>query len=235
MAWYVYGITFNQPTVALSGLPGIHGAEIEIQGDGDLCVVASAVAPDGPGLQDDDVKQTLEAIRRHDEVLLVLSRTHSVLPVRFGTVLPDRQAIADLLKSRDGQFRRALAAVAGADEWVIQVDVEPIVDVPHAPGMEELSPGHAFFANRRGKAKARTAARARAASRAAELHEQLSGLARRFYPLPAREPDTLSRAAYLVDRQDAELFVATAESTSVVRIGVQGPLPPYRFVDDESP
>lgn len=232
MAWYVYGITLTtgRPTVTVTGAVGLHGADVVLQGNGDVCVVASAVPPDAPDLRDADVQEALEAVRCHDEVLLALSRTHPVLPVRFGTVLADREAIADLLTSRGDQFREALEAVTGTDEWVIRVDAESIDDAPDDE--EGLSPGHAFFAKRKAMARARADAREAATARAGELHGRLSALARRVHPLPVREPATLTRTAYLVDREVADSFVAAAESASGVRIGVQGPLPPFRFVSD---
>lgn len=236
MAWYVYGITVNEgPTVSPTGLAGVDDADIVLHGAGDLRLIASPLRRSKSDMQDGDVEQTLEAVRRHDEVLVTVAWTRPVLPVRFGTVVPDQDAMEELLEHRGERWAETLAAVTGADEWVIRVDVPPTDDTLDPAATQDLTPGHAFFAKRKSQAQARAAARDRAASRASEVHARLRGLARRFLPMPVREPATLTRGAYLVDRDNADSFVAAAESTSEVAVIVQGPLPPYRFTEGDAP
>lgn len=235
MAWYLYGITVGESPAGLStGLIGLDDADIVLYGGGDLRVIASVLRRPARDLQNGDVKETVEAVRRHDEALLELSRTRPVLPVRFGTVLADQHAIDELLEDRGECWAKTLAAVTGADEWVIRVDAQPTDDTPDPADTQGLTPGHAFFAKRKSQAQARTDARQRAVTRASELHTRLGGLARGFYPMPVREPATLTRGAYLVDRGHADSFVAAAESTAGVTVVVQGPLPPYRFSDGDA-
>lgn len=236
MAWYVYGITVNDgATASPAGLLGLDDAEVVLHGEGDLRVVASFLRRSVRDLQDGDAEETVEAVRRHDEVLVALSGTHPLLPVRFGTVLPDQEAMDQLLRDRGEHWAEALAAVAGADEWVIQVDAEPTDDTPDPADTQGLTPGRAFFARRKSQAQARTDARDRAATRASELHAQLSSLARRSCPMAVHQPTTLTRVAYLVDRENADSFVAAAEAAPEVTTVVQGPLPPYRFADGDTP
>lgn len=232
----MYGITVNEgPTVSPTGLVGLDDAAIVLHGAGDLCLIASPLRRSTTDMQHGDVKETLEAVRRHDEVLVKVAERRPVLPVRFGTVVPDQDAMEQLLEHRGERWAETLAAVTGADEWVIRVDAPPTVDTPDPAATQDLTPGHAFFAKRKAQAQARAAARDRAASRASEVHARLRGLARRFLPMPVREPATLSRGAYLVDRDNADSFVAAAESSSEVTVVVQGPLPPYRFAEEDAP
>ncbi|HEX2027688.1 MAG TPA: GvpL/GvpF family gas vesicle protein [Nitriliruptorales bacterium] len=235
MAWYVYGITsVAEPNVPPAGLIGLVDEDIVLHGEGRLRVVASSLHRSVPGLEHADAEQTLEAVRRHDDVLVRLSRTWPVLPVRFGTVLPDRDAVDQLLVDPDGRLAAMLAAVTGADEWMVRVDAEPF-DPPDPAGTLDLPPGQAFFVRRRWQSEARADARNRATTVSSELHAHLRDLARQTCLLPVREAATLARAAYLVDRDTTEAFLAAAESISGVTVVVQGPLPPYRFVDRDAP
>ena len=228
MAWYLYGVTSGEGSGRFpDGLVGVDDAPVELLGDGDLRLVVSRFDRSLEELQSADPQETVRAVYRHDAVLTGLARQVGVLPIRFGTVLPDRSAAEDLLADPNGQLAATLRAVAGADEWVIAVAArEPeVADEP-----EHLTPGHAFFARRRSQAEARGDALRRAEALAAELTDELAGLARAARPLVPRESNTVARVAYLVVGRRRSLR-AHRHRADGATVDVQGPLPPYRFVD----
>lgn len=230
MGWYLYGVTATDgPSAAPRDLRGIDEAEIRLLGDGELRLVVSPLRRDIEDLQQAEPEFALDAVQRHDVVLSALARLLPVVPVRFGTVLPDDAAADELLADPGGALSAALTAVTGADEWVIRVDtLDPTRTVDNGAG--ELTPGHAFFARKRSEAQARTDARARAATAVEDLTRRLAPLVRDARELPPREPTTVARIAYLVDRRETDRFLATAGSCDGASTAVQGPLPPYRFV-----
>lgn len=240
MGWYLYGITTADDLrdgELPDDLQGIGGSSVRLHGDGDLRFVVSATEQADVDLVETDPQRAIEAVRRHDEVLIRLAATAPVLPVRFGTVLPDDAAADALAADSDGRLLAALDHVADADEWVVRVDAPADGSrglAEEADPGEEPRPGHAFFARKRAAVEERAAARREAATTAAELHLRLGELARASRPLDARDPETVARHAYLVDRARADDFLEVVGSLDGAGEGVaevQGPLPAYRFVD----
>lgn len=235
MGLYLYGITSSPelPTAAL-GLGGVGQAEVSLLGNGGLRLVVSVLDRELEELQSADPKVTLAAVQRHDELLTAISRSAPVLPVRFGTVLADEAAAEHLVADRGGQLARALAAVAGAGEWVVRVDAVDALPASSTDEAADLTPGHAFFARKRSQTQARIDARAAAAAVGQALSERLHALSRASRQLPLREPDTVLRTAYLIDSREEERLLATVDACEGAAVTVQGPLPPYRFADQPS-
>lgn len=235
MGWYLYGVTSTvPPSQPPGGLRGLDDAEVRFHGDGDLVLIVSSMDRTLEELQGADPDDTVTAVRRHDEVLTQLAAAVPVLPVRFGTVLSDRSAADDLLADRGRQLRGALAVVAGADEWVVQVDATETADAP-SETLGGPAPGHAFFARKRSQARARADARGRAGAAADDLEQRLRPLARASQMLALRDPETVARAAYLVDRDDQDRFLGMTTACEGATVTVQGPLPPYRFAQQGNP
>lgn len=229
MGLYLYGVTSGE-TVPRE-LTGIDQASVQLLGDGDLRLIVSRLERPVTDLQESDPEETIAAVRHHDDVLTAISAVAPVLPVRFGAVLPDRRAADELLQDPDGTLASRLSAVAGADEWVVQVDA-PAPAEPADDEVADLTPGHAFFERKRSQADARQHARERAHALAEELEHHLRGLVRQARRLAPRDPQTVSRAAYLVDRDVVDRFLAVINAAEDVTVSVQGPLPPYRFADE---
>jgi len=70
---------------------------------------------------------TPTALRRHDATVRRLAgRTDAVLPIRFGTVVGDRLALARALAPRAAGLREALALVAGHEQMTLRVYGEAV-------------------------------------------------------------------------------------------------------------
>lgn len=227
MPWYVYGIVRDgdAPPPAVTGLDD---RPVQLIVDGVVAAAVSVATDHVRGLEGAEPEAVLAGIRTHDDAVAALARDRAILPVRFGTVLSDDDAVHDLL--HEGAWAAQLDHVAGADEWVLAVIAHEQVAHDGEPS-EELSPGHAFFARRRSEATARQEARRRAVAIAEELHAELLEIARDWRVLDLREPDVVARGAYLLPRGAVDRVERAAASVADATVALQGPLPPYRFVD----
>src|SRR5437667_3354922 len=117
MSLYLYALVGRPVRRPLGrGLGGETLRLIEVAG---LLVVAARVG-DAP-------RVTPTALRRHDATVRRLAgRTDAVLPIRFGTVVGDRLALARALAPRAAGLREALALVAGHEQMTLRVYGEAV-------------------------------------------------------------------------------------------------------------
>jgi len=74
---------------------------------------------------DEPPPATADEMLAHERVVEELMRGRALLPVRFGTTLPDEAALADLLERDGDTFRRLLGRVRGCVELSVRVRGEP--------------------------------------------------------------------------------------------------------------
>src|SRR3989441_8254868 len=117
MSLYLYALVGRPVRRPLGrGLGGETLRLIEVAG---LLVVAARVG--------DARAVTRPALRRHDATVRRLAgRTDAVLPIRFGTVVGDRLALARALAPRAAGLREALALVAGHEQMTLRVYGEAV-------------------------------------------------------------------------------------------------------------
>lgn len=160
---------------------------------------------------------TPEVLWHHEEVVEALMEQRDLLPVRFGTLIPDEQAAARALEERREELAASLDRVRGAVELAVRA--HPGRAEPAAPVAGESGAGYM-------RAKARRVEAART------LHEPLAELARDSVVEPGLE---LLRAAYLVDRSAVDVFVALVgrlqRAHPRLDILCTGPWPPYSFAE----
>jgi Gas vesicle synthesis protein GvpL/GvpF len=153
-----------------------------------------------------DEERTPDALWRHEALLEGLMRDGGVLPVRYGTVVPDEDAVLRALAERRDELAAGLERVRGAVELALRVDAR--------------DPSAGF------------ADRAASTGRAMRLHEALGPLARESVLQPSRE---MVRAAYLVDRGDVDAFVARVRELEAAHpelaLVCTGPWPPFSFAE----
>ena len=158
---------------------------------------------------------TPDALWHHEEVVEALMEERDLLPVRFGTLVSDEDAAARAVTERREELAASLDRVRGAVELAVRAHTHGHDEAPvAATGIEYM------------QAKARRVEAARL------LHEPLDFLARRSVLLPGPE---LLRAAYLVDRDMVDRFVALVrrleESHADLDVVCTGPWPPYSFAE----
>jgi hypothetical protein len=154
---------------------------------------------------------TPEALWRHEEVVERLMERRDLLPVRFGTLVPDEPAAVDAVLERREELLAGLAHVRGAVELAVRAE-------PRDPPERDESGGDYL------RAKADRAALARA------IHGPLEAVSR---DAVVRAGPELLRAAYLVDRDAVDRFVARVrtlqQANAEIDVVCTGPWPPYSF------
>jgi hypothetical protein len=224
MIW-AYAIC-DLPDLPLPRRRGLAHAPLEAVRAGDLVAVVSRhTQPPG--------EPAVDALWAHERVVERLMVNRTVLPLRFGTKLPDVEAMRSVLVARADEFLAGLARVRGRVEIGVRAiskgspngRMEEMPAVPASPpasGREYL-----FEKLTRGRRHEREAA---------ALHEPLAALAVASRRSALQSDDEVLRAAYLVERATVARFRATVErlqqglpETAVL---CTGPWPPYSFVGD---
>lgn len=168
---------------------------------------------------------TASALWQHEEIVEALMDDRDVLPVRYGTCLPDEAAAAQALQDNRARFAATLDTVRGAVELAVRVF--PAGDAPATGPSSEPRTGTEYL-----RARARSVAKEGDAT--AAVHEPLAGAARAVMVAQGHRAGELLRAAYLVDRDATESFSARVreiqDDNPQLRITCTGPWPPYSFV-----
>lgn len=240
---YVYGIVDRPPQSEGSGESGDGW---ELTGTGRVAVAHRWLDPAELDDLNADVAEgsrLADLARRHDFVVRALASRGAVLPVRLGTLLPDRASVLRLLHDSEQRLAAELDRIRDRGEWAVRIkaiqhNADPAAELEQparaaAPG----GSGTAYLVGRRDAHRKRTVLRESLVGRMTELHETLSGLADAVAG-PGAIPETTSvSAAYLVDAANQAEFTAMAEEAVAELEGlgcvslVRGPLPAYSFVD----
>jgi hypothetical protein len=172
--------------------------------------------------------------RQHDAVVRAVFQRHPVLPLRFGTVLGDEDAVMRLLRDRHDEALAWLDRVDGCTEWGVRArltETPPAKDTP----LDGIS-GTEYLAMRQKRLTGIESVRKRATTAARNLHDALlpyvTDSASR-----GNANDLLLDTAYLVPAPQemafhAEIDRLTSDLTEVT-IQTTGPWPPYSFTNIE--
>ena len=197
-----------------------------VPGPGGAHVVASAdlAAVCGPASAGGQV--TAEGLYEHERIVEALMDDRDVLPVRYGTRLPDEAAAARALADNHDAYAASLERVRGAVEVAVRAFAG---DGPPASG--PASPDGPVTGSEYLRARARRAADE--AEARALVHEPLAGAARAATLAAVNRPGELLRAAYLIDREAVTSFSARVSAIQAanprLRVTCTGPWPPYSF------
>ncbi|MBI3362516.1 MAG: GvpL/GvpF family gas vesicle protein [Chloroflexi bacterium] len=191
------------------------------------------------------VPPTESNVWRHEAVLEALMVERAVLPLRFGSVLPDVDAVRAVLSARYVDFVASLRRVCGrvemglrvldtseAGSWKSEVVRHPVPD----GGPEEK--GRAYLLTRLDEERRNRGSRQRAEALATEIHATVVRLAVESVVQRLVTPRLLLTAAYLVERERAAVFRKEVEHLIAVypalRFLCTGPWPPYNFVASDT-
>lgn len=209
---YVYAVGEGRGTVAMRG---IEDRPVETFRDGRLTAFVSRGAPAA-------IAPAPAALRRHDAVVRALMEVGAVLPMRFGTLAPDRRVLREALAGRESELVAALDRVRGRVEVGVRAVWSPGAAEPAAAS------GREFMLAKLGRREA-------ARQVADGVHRPLAELAADATCTLLPRADTALTAAYLVEREHAEEFERRAEelgsSQADVELVCTGPWPPYGFCE----
>ncbi len=182
-------------------------------------------------------------LRRHDAVVRRIAATvDAILPVRFGSVLPDEDAVARLLGPRAIELAGRLAHVRGHEQMTLRLygprrgsREKPRVSVPEtdAPEGARVGPGARYLEARK---------RLHRAALAPELdavRPLLDGLVADERVQRHATPPLLVSVYHLVPRDRRARYrtrvARAATRLAPLRLTVSGPWPPYAFGADSWP
>jgi hypothetical protein len=173
---------------------------------------------------------SLGTLRRHDAVVRRLAgAVPAVLPARFGALVTDGAALAELIAPQATALRRALAQVAGREQMTLRLygsahrgEVEGAAPLPAGPGTRYLT--------------SRSAATLRALPDLARLRRTLAGLVRAERIEPSQTPPLLGSIYHLVDRGQRRAYQRALRRVTCqladLRVVPSGPWTPYAFAPE---
>jgi gas vesicle protein GvpL/GvpF len=171
----------------------------------------------------------LDALWVHERVVERIMADRAVLPMRFGSRLADEDALHDVLATRQQEFLETLGRVRGRIELSVRAMQQ---DGEQQPAAARVAPQPAASGREYLAAKLRDGRRAE--REASALHDPLASLAFDAVRQPARGPDELLRASYLIDTPVLARFRGAVERLQRTHPGTAilctGPWPPYSFV-----
>jgi hypothetical protein len=238
-ATYVYGVVraAEEPKIDAAGVGG--HARVRSLTAGDLTAIVSDV---DAGF----VEAGREDLERHMAILEQTALSATVVPLRFGTVMPDDDAVtAELLGARAAELHELLTALDGRVELSLtgtyeeRIFGEVVAEQPEVAALRERVRGRDENATYYDRIRlGELVADAMAAKRQRDTEEVLAKLR----PLAddvhvgdvAHERSVLS-ASFLVHRDRLPEFDRAAEEVAArnrtrIRFRYAGPLPPYDFV-----
>jgi hypothetical protein len=234
---YVYGIVAADHPCQLDELTGV-GAEPEPVRRVVVEPVAAVVGAAPPRL-----RAKRRDLAAHHRVLTALAEQGTVLPMRFGVVAPDDEALRGQLREEADHYLSALREVAGAAEYNVKLltdedaVVRRVADTDPAVIRERDAADTGYEGRvRLGQAVA-AAVEAALRADADRLVTTLTPLARRTAPAPPTAGSALNTSFLVTDEQLEPFRVAVDELARELRsdgeVRCTGPLPPYSFVPDD--
>ncbi|MFF7734063.1 GvpL/GvpF family gas vesicle protein [Streptomyces sp. NPDC007984] len=238
MSTYVYGIAASSHPSLPEGMGGVGDPprEVRILREGDLAAVVSE-APEG-------LRPKRKDLLAHQNVLSEAGAAGCVLPMRFGSVAPDDNSITAVLAERADHYKERLRALDNRVEYNVKANhVEEAVlhqvmaESPDIRGLAETnrqSGGGSYDDKIRLGELVAAAVKAKEADDGAAVRRALEPAADDVSEGP-ESTGWLANVSFLVDRETAESFLAAVEQLRKdmphLEVRVNGPLPPYSFVE----
>ncbi|MFE5717602.1 GvpL/GvpF family gas vesicle protein [Streptomyces erythrochromogenes] len=238
MALYVYSIAAKGHPQRLDGLNGVgtRPAPLRSVTAGALSAVVSDIS--------EEIRPKRRDLLLHQEVQERLMADGPILPLQFGYIASDDDAIQDVLETNADKYLDALQRLEDCAEYHVRVsqeDEEPLLqqilqDSPQAADLNErIRSGDPDpqLPLALGELVAREV-EARQESLAAGLVQALLPFAREHVAHPPTGNDFLNLSLLVPEKQKEDLLTAQANLGREIGGGVglrfAGPLPPYSFV-----
>ncbi|MEU3885648.1 GvpL/GvpF family gas vesicle protein [Streptomyces sp. NPDC029041] len=238
MSTYVYGIAASSHPALPEGMGGVGDPprEVRILREGDLAAVVSE-APEG-------LRPKRKDLLAHQNVLSEAGAAGCVLPMRFGSVAPDDNAITAVLAERAEHYKERLQALDNRVEYNVKANhVEEAVlhqvmaESPDIRGLAEANRqagGGSYDDKIRLGELVAAAVKAKEADDGAAVQRALETAADDVSTGP-ESTGWLANVSFLVNRESADAFLAAVEQLRKdmphLEVRVNGPLPPYSFVE----
>ncbi|MGA4838704.1 GvpL/GvpF family gas vesicle protein [Streptomyces sp. G45] len=238
MTTYIYGIADTAHPALPDGMGGIGDPQrpVRVLRHGGLAALVS----DSP----DDLRPKRRDLLAHQSVLDEAGAGGPVLPMRFGSLAHDDQAVLDVLDELADHYQERLRALEGRAEYNVKAahDEQAVLHKVLSENAElravaeanRAAGGGTYEQKLRLGEQLTEAVRAREAVDAAAVREALEPCADAASTGP-EGTGWLANVSFLVRRDTADSFVAAVEKLRKEQphldVRVHGPLPPYSFVD----
>jgi hypothetical protein len=217
-----------------AGVRGVHGAQIQCIAQGELAALVSPVAE----LSRVETPEAVELVA-YERVIRSQHAVADVVPMRFGSVLPDDAAVRAHLDEQRAAYLRSLARVAGC----VEMGVRALVSVMYPPAAPEPAAnpparsGVDYLKARQLRYSAESQLRDQCTALEQSLLSKVAPLCREhrveIAPLRSGVP-TLCSVYFLVPREQVPAFraaLAPVTDGDPARATLSGPWPPFNFVD----
>jgi hypothetical protein len=165
----------------------------------------------------------LEHLVRYEEMVETTMRSHTILPMRFGSVLDTPEQVCDLLRTRSTEFLATLDRLSGAVEYGVRISAA--TGALASADITQSGPGESYM-------RTRLSEQRQSQELCAWLDAELDGLVRDRSYRSAPNPATALSAAFLVDRLSEHEFrerVTELSGGTDHILSWSGPWPPYSF------
>ena len=242
-ALYAYAVTWADLGYPTDGPALTPGRGIELVTEGELGLLVSPVAPDELEVDTDDLSETgrLAVLARgHDAVVRAAAGAGPVLPLRFGTAVPDEEVARTLLRTHAASAAEQLRRIGTAREWGVRL-VRTL-----APGAEPALAGRLrtddvsgteYLSRRREELQRGDDLTRTAAEYAERLQDELSAhVTESLRRGGSTGSSLLLDMAYLVPTAAEAEFLGQVQQLTEdleahgLALEVTGPWPPYSFV-----
>ncbi|MER5507096.1 GvpL/GvpF family gas vesicle protein [Streptomyces sp. NPDC002766] len=241
MSTYVYGITHASHASLVKDVDGVGDPPrpVRVLREGELAAIVS----DAP----EELRPKRRDLLAHQRVLDAAGEAGVVLPIRFASVSPTDETVTTVLAERADHLLERLRTLEGRAEYNLKANhnEETVLQVVVADNDEIRSLAEA---NRRAgggsqEDKVRlgemiaAALQVREAADADMLQRELGPSAEAVSAAPS-STGWLANLSFLIDHGSATRFLEAVDQLRRqhphLELRVNGPLPPYSFVDDAS-
>ena len=214
MSLLLYGI------VAENSLPADLDESLRLAHAGGLAAVTACC---------EQADQDVETVLAFGNVVERIHQHTTIIPIRYGSLLPDEAAVIEHLAEKSEHYSQRLAELEGCEEMGVRLPMA--TPEPNPNPNTKTSSGHEYLQ----ALKRKYSATEQAEKEAAALDLALVGLYRKRCGEPglfAGQPMYL--VSYLVPRTQLDAFRAQLDGlfTAGTHRGIiSGPWPPYNFAD----
>lgn len=235
---YVYSV-LTRETHLPKGLVGIDGGSLYAISCGDLVAAAGTVTRA-------KILPTTENVLRHEAIVEAVHREGASVPVRFGTVLPDTDAVRETLAAHREQLTKDIACVGDKQEMgVIVLWSQSEADSDGLAAEDTRQDDDEGASQQHHSGTRYMLARFREYKREAELRDKATSIqwdvdgVLRIHTLDSKHsvlptPGIAVRASYLIEPGQIGSFTLAFDELrrqrSDLRMLLTGPWPPYNFV-----
>ena len=234
---YVYAI-IDRPEAGLPDLVGLQDAPLVSLPCQEIAAVISPFTTQGKSAE---IEQSGPNVWRHEAVLEALMDSHSVLPVRFGEIFSNENAVTAMLLTHQSEYATNLQRVRGRVElslrviWTAEADPVPFQEtVVVEAGTKKVMSGYEYMQSRLKEENGVEARRRKAEAMAMALQKALVEITVESSHQVVLTSPLCLKTAYLIAKRDVQAFREQIEHQVLifpeVRFLLTGPWPAYNFV-----